>query len=195
MLSGLIRVAPLDLEKIDTLCGFDVSYRGDEGVAAAVVWSRGKGEIVETATFRGVVPFPYVPGLLYAREAPLILAALKRLKTEAGLLLVDGHGLAHPRRAGLASIVGLMADRPSIGVAKSLLHGEVREVGGIEYLEVAGERVGVVLCSGSGKRYFVSVGHRVDFGSLLRLVQCLGEELLRPLREAHRLSRRALMCR
>ncbi|MEM1534638.1 MAG: endonuclease V [Nitrososphaerota archaeon] len=191
-LSVLIRVSPLDTTSVKTICGLDVSYSGGEGVAAAVVWSRTSGGVVEAATFRGSVLFPYIPGLLYAREAPLILAALRQLSSRPHLLLVDGHGLAHPRRAGLASIVGLLAETPSIGVAKSLLHGETRVVDGVEFLEVMGVKVGMVLRGVGGRRYYVSVGHLVDVDSLLRLVGMLGYDVLKPLREAHRLSKNIL---
>ncbi len=191
-MAGQVRVTQLDVGGVEMLCGLDVSYSGEEGAAAAVLWSRAKKQVVETVTFRGEVPFPYIPGLLYAREAPLMLAAIKQLTTRPQLLLVDGHGLAHPRRAGLASIVGLLADTPSVGVAKSLLYGETRVEGGVEYLEAGGERVGVVLRGRGGRRYYVSVGHMVDVESLLRLVDSMGGDLLVPLQEAHGVSKSVL---
>lgn len=190
-LSTLIEVSPLSLSGLETLCGLDVSYRGEEGVAAAAVWSRARREITESAVFRGGVLLPYIPGLLYAREAPLMLAALKRLSKPPDLLVVDGHGLAHPRRAGLASLLGLLADRPSIGVAKSILHGQLREEAGREYLEVGGERVGIVFRDERGRRHYLSLGHRVDLQTILGLVEEVGHELLNPLREAHRVSKAA----
>ncbi|MEM0481927.1 MAG: endonuclease V [Nitrososphaerota archaeon] len=192
LLASQIRVTRLDVKDVEMLCGLDVSYSGEEGAAAAILWSKTERRVVETVTFRGGILFPYIPGLLYAREAPLMLAAIKQLSTEPHLLLVDGHGLAHPRRAGLASIVGLLADTPSVGVAKSLLYGETRVDGGVEYLEAGGERVGVVLRGRGGRRYYVSVGHMVDVESVLRLVDSLGGDLLAPLQEAHRVSKSVL---
>ncbi|MCS7145848.1 MAG: endonuclease V [Nitrososphaerota archaeon] len=191
-LSPLIKVSPLDVSRVETLCGLDVSYSGEEGVAAAVLWSRVERRVVESAAFRGAVLTPYVPGLLYVREAPLMLAAIRRLSRVPDLLLIDGHGLAHPRRAGLASIVGLLADTPSIGVAKSMLYGEARLEEGVECIVVGDERVGVVFRDDRGRRFYVSLGHRVDFGSVLRIIGQLGSDLLSPLREAHRLSKNAL---
>jgi deoxyribonuclease V len=192
LLAGQVHVTQLDVGSVEMLCGLDVSYRGEEGVAAAVLWSKTGRKVVETVTFRGDVFFPYIPGLLYAREAPLMLAAIKRLSTRPHLLLVDGHGLAHPRKAGLASIVGLLADTPSVGVAKSLLYGETRVEDGVEYLEAGGERVGVILRGKGGRRYYVSVGHMVDVESVLRLVNSVGCDLIAPLKEAHRISKIAL---
>ncbi|MEM0444630.1 MAG: endonuclease V [Nitrososphaerota archaeon] len=191
-LSWLIRVSPLDPREVELLCGLDISYRGCEGAAAAVTWSTRTRSITETATYRGSVILPYIPGLLYSREAPLMLAALKILETKPSLLLIDGHGLAHPRRAGLASIMGLLAETPSIGVAKSLLYGTVRAEDGVEYLEADGEVVGIVLKSARGRKLYVSVGYRVDVQSILGLVSLLGEDLAQPVREAHRLSKAAL---
>ncbi len=191
-MAGQVHVTQLDVGSVEMLCGLDVSYRGEEGVAAAVLWSKTGRKVVETVTFRGDVFFPYIPGLLYAREAPLMLAAIKRLSTRPHLLLVDGHGLAHPRKAGLASIVGLLADTPSVGVAKSLLYGETRVEDGVEYLEAGGERVGVILRGKGGRRYYVSVGHMVDVESVLRLVNSVGCDLIAPLKEAHRISKIAL---
>lgn len=192
LLARQIRVTRLKVESVETLCGLDVSYSGDEGAAAAVLWSRTGRRVIETVTFCGGIPFPYIPGLLYAREAPLMLAATKRLSARPHLLLVDGHGLAHPRKAGLASIVGLLADTPSVGVAKSLLYGETRVEDGVEYLEAGGERVGVVLRGRGGRKYYVSVGHMVDVESIVMLVDSLGIGLLIPLQEAHKVSKSSL---
>jgi len=190
LLSGLIRTSRLEASAVEKLCGLDVAYEGDEGVAAAVVWSR-NGGFIERALYRGAVLFPYIPGLLYAREAPLMLAALRSLEAEPDLLIVDGHGLAHPRRAGLASIVGLLADKPSIGVAKGMLHGELRKESGREYLVVDGERVGVVASGSKGRRLYLSIGHRIDVESILELLELFGAALLEPLREADRVARQS----
>ncbi len=190
-LSRLVLVSELETEPIDLVCGLDVSYRGEEGVAAAVVWSLRSRAILETSLYTGEVLFPYLPGLLYLREAPLMLTALKRLKSPPELLLVDGHGLAHPRRAGLASLVGLLADTPSIGVAKSLLYGEVVADGGVDYVLVGGERVGLVYRYKAGRRLYLSIGHKTDLKTLRVLLDRLGDDLLQPLMHAHTESRRA----
>ncbi len=119
--------------------------------------------------------FPYVPGLLSFREAPPILELLRGLSEKPDLLLVDGHGLAHPRRFGLACHVGLFSDVPTIGVAKSRLVGTYQEPG-IERgsrskLADRGETVGAVLRTRSAVRpVFVSIGHRVSLKTAIDLV-------------------------
>ncbi len=190
-LSRLVVVSGMEARLIDLVCGLDVSYRGEVGVAAAVLWSLKDGSMVNISLYRGRVFFSYVPGLLYLREAPLMLAALRGLSKSPELLLVDGHGLAHPRRAGLASIVGLLSDTPSIGVAKSLLHGQIVSSEGSTYIVVEGERVGLVYRSRVGRRIYLSVGHRTDLELLKTLLGIFGDELLSPLTRAHKESKRA----
>ena len=106
-----------------TATGLDVAYATDSGVVAgaAVTVSVESGEVLESATAVGEVEFPYVPGLFAFRELPVLLTALSRLTTTPELLVADGHGIAHPRRFGLASHVGVVPGLPAIGVAKTPL--------------------------------------------------------------------------
>lgn len=152
---------------------------------------------VDGATARRRTDFPYVPGLLSFREAPASLDALERLGTEIDLLLVDGHGVAHPRRFGLACHLGVLADLPSIGVAKSRLVGRheepAEERGSREALVDGDEVVGAVVRTRAGVRpVFVSVGHRVGLETAVELVlRCAPRyRLPEPIRQADRLSRR-----
>jgi deoxyribonuclease V len=141
---------------------------------------------VAVLTFPGLEPvvdalaelplrFPYVPGLLSFREVPVIVAALKKLQDPLDLLLCDAHGLAHPRRFGLACHLGLLTDTPSIGVAKSRLTGTHAEVpaerGRWCPLEDKGEVIGAVLRTRARvKPIYVSIGHRVDLETAIELV-------------------------
>jgi deoxyribonuclease V len=118
---------------------------------------------------------PYVPGLLSFREDPAVLAALRRLRATPDVLLYDGHGLAHPRRFGVACHIGLIVDRPAIGCAKSRLVGMHREPGwrrgSAAPLLDGGEVIGSVLRTRDGVRpVFVSVGHRIDLRTARRIV-------------------------
>src|SRR5215471_14673856 len=122
------------LDQIRTVAGLDVSYVRQEGEtvqgrAAIVVLSFPDLEVIEQATAVIEVTFPYVPGLLSFREAPVLLAAWKRLKTQPDVLVFDGQGYAHPRRFGLACHLGLYLDRPSIGCAKTRFIGTFEEPG------------------------------------------------------------------
>lgn len=149
--------------------GLDVAYDDERDLvaAAAVVLDARTLDVVEEATAVGRVSFPYVPGLLAFREIPTVLAALDALTADPGLLVCDGYGLAHPRRFGLASHLGVLTGRPSIGVAKNPFTFTYEqpgpERGEFSSLLAEGEEVGRALRTQAGvKPVFVSVGHRVD---------------------------------
>jgi deoxyribonuclease V len=143
------------------------------------------------------VTFPYIPGLLSFREAPVGLAAISALETRPDLLLVDGHGLAHPRRCGIACHLGLLLDLPTIGCAKSILVGQAEEPGpnpgDWTPLDNRGETIGAALRTRPKTRpIYVSIGHRVSLASAIALVsQCgRGYRLPEPTRLADRIASR-----
>lgn len=149
--------------------GVDVAYddERDVVVAAAVVLDAATREVVAEATAVGRVSFPYVPGLLAFREIPTVMAALDALPCPPGLVVCDGYGLAHPRRFGLASHLGVLTGLPTIGVAKNPFICSYEEPGtrrGSASPLLAGtDEVGRALRTRDGvKPVFVSVGHRVD---------------------------------
>ncbi|MFE6101993.1 endonuclease V [Streptomyces laurentii] len=149
--------------------GLDVAYDDERDLvaAAAVVLDARTLEVVEEATAVGRVSFPYVPGLLAFREIPTVVAALDRLSADPGVLVCDGYGLAHPRRFGLASHLGVLTGLPSIGVAKNPFTFTYEqpgpERGAFSDLVADGETVGRALRTRAGvKPVYVSVGHRVS---------------------------------
>ncbi|MFE6460451.1 endonuclease V [Streptomyces cinereoruber] len=149
--------------------GLDVAYDDERDLvaAAAVVLDARTLEVVEEATAVGRISFPYVPGLLAFREIPTVLAALDSLTADPGLLVCDGYGLAHPRRFGLASHLGVLTGRPSVGVAKNPFAFAYEEPGpargDTSPLLADGEEVGRAVRTRAGvKPVFVSVGHRVS---------------------------------
>ncbi|MEU7699385.1 endonuclease V [Streptomyces sp. NPDC039028] len=149
--------------------GVDVAYDDarDLVAAAAVVLDARTLRVVEEATAVGRVSFPYVPGLLAFREIPTVLAALDGLTADPGLLVCDGYGLAHPRRFGLASHLGVLTGRPSIGVAKNPFTFTYEQPGpdqgDFAPLLADGEEVGRAVRTRVGvKPVFVSAGHRVS---------------------------------
>ncbi len=146
---------------------------------------------VERRVARRKLRFPYVPGLLSFRESPVLLAAFARLETEPDLILIDGHGRAHPRLFGIACHVGVLFDKPTIGCAKSLLVGEHEEPaawpGSATPLVFQDKCVGMALRTRENvKPIYVTQGHRVSLESAVRLVgQCLdGLRIPKPTREA-----------
>ena len=185
-----------------TVAGLDVGLpaRGQRRTlarAAVVVLSFPALEPLEEVVVDSPLRFPYVPGLLSFREIPPLLAALERLRTDVDLLMCDGQGIAHPRRFGLASHLGVLLDRPSIGVAKSRLTGEAREPGlrrgARSPLILEGDIVGSVLRTRDGvKPLYVSPGHRVSVDTAVELVLAChaGVRLPQPTRLADRLTRR-----
>ena len=176
------------------IAGVDISVNKVEGMAngAVVVLSYPELRLVETKSAQGKLAIPYIPGFLSFREAPLILAACERLAVTPDLILVDGQGVAHPRRLGLASHLGLFLNTPTIGCAKSLLCGRHEVPGGKpgSYAEVIdkGETIGVALRTKLGvKPIYVSIGHKVDLQSAIYWVlECgRGYRLPEPTRLAH----------
>ena len=147
---------------------------------------------VESSVVEQRVSFPYVPGLLSFRETPLILAACERLTLTPDLFIADAQGIAHPRRLGLASHLGLILDVPTIGCAKSILcgsHGGLgEEAGSYVSLLDGGEVIGAALRTKQGaKPVYVSIGHKVDLEAAIYLVLacCRGYRLPEPIRLAH----------
>ena len=184
--------------EIRYVAGADVAFDPETEVAfAGVVVYRFPGlEEVERRMARRRLRFPYVPGLLSFRECPVLLAAFARLRTEPDLILIDGHGRAHPRRFGIACHIGILFDKPTIGCAKSRLVGEHhepgRKAGSTTPLMLEGERLGVVLRTRDDVRpIYVTTGHRVSLDSAVQLVkQCVdGFRIPRPTREADRYVR------
>lgn len=195
------RVAPEDRlpAELRWVAGVDVSYEkhGELFFAAVVVLALPDLETVEEASAVGRVTFPYVPGLLSFRELPVVLEAFRTLRAVPDAVLVDGQGIAHPRRLGLASHLGLWLGLPTVGCAKSRLCGEHREPGrrrgdGVPLL-LEGERVGTVLTTRDGvKPLYVSPGHLTDVAAAERLTLACGGRyrMPEPTRLAHLLSNR-----
>lgn len=184
-LSKLVELKPFDIEKIKKVCGVDVSYKKKK--AAAVVCSI-DGKLIEFAITKAKEEFPYIPGLLAFREGPIVLKAVEKLKEDFDLLLVDGHGYAHPRRAGLACIVGVLLDKPTIGVAKKLLIGKVEEGGVVSRVFDGEELIGYRIKS--NKTFYVSPGHKVDFASTIKFFESQNYQYPKVLEIADGLSKR-----
>jgi deoxyribonuclease V len=195
----VIRIARIKPDEIATVAGVDAAYRNSSACAAVVVFSLADLKIMEEAVAAQPARFPYIPGLLSFREGPVILEALNSLKTAPDVLIFDGQGIAHPRRFGIASHIGLLTDIPAIGCAKTRLVGDYQEPqrtrGSTSYLTDAKETIGAVVRTRTGvKPVFVSIGHLMDLNDSIRVVlkSCRGYRLPEPLRRADHLSRKKL---
>ncbi len=175
------------------VAGADIAFDPETQTAfgGVIVYRFPELEEVERRMARRKLRFPYVPGLLSFRECPILIAAFARLETSPDVLLVDGHGLAHPRRFGIACHLGVLFDKPAIGCAKSLLVGEHEEpalqAGSATPLCINGERVGMVLRSRENvKPIYVTQGHRVALRTAVDIVRrcCDGYRIPKPTREA-----------
>jgi deoxyribonuclease V len=180
---------------VRTVAGLDTGTTGRRAHAVVVVLSYPDLQLLEAVEAELSITFPYVPGLLAFREGPAIVSALERLDAEPDLFLFDGHGLAHPRRLGLASHIGVILDRPSIDCAKSLLcgqHGQVGTSAGAqsEIWDQDGVVGAAVRTREGAKPIYVSTGHRIDLaGAIAYVLSCTrGFRLPEPIRLAHRIA-------
>ena len=190
MSSNVIKCDVVDQEKIKRICGVDVAYRDNKAFSSAVVVRRDTLDVIDSACSVRKVQYPYVPGLLFLRESEPILAVLKKLNGGYDALVVDGHGLLHPRRFGIACYIGIKIDKPTVGVGKSLLCGSIAERAGSQVVLLDGEIVGAVLKTKS-KPIYVSVGHKVSLQTAVKLVKdVMRQRIPEPLRLADINSRK-----
>ncbi len=184
-----------------TVAGVDVAYAADSNrlAAAVVVLDHDTLEVVETSTVVTTAMFPYEPGLFAFRELPALVTALQQLRTTPDLIVCDGHGLAHPRRFGLACHLGLLADVPTFGVAKNVHVGEfvppASRRGAWSPLLLDDEVVGAVVRTRDGvKPVFVSIGHRLSLDTARdhTLTLCTRYRLPETTRHADQLCREVL---
>ena len=196
-LAAQVRLTPLPRD-VRWVAGLDatVSPNGRWMIGVATLWDLQEHCVAEARSAWLRLRFPYVPGLLSFREAPVLLAALRKLRKKPDLLLCDGQGRAHPRRFGLACHLGVLCDLPSVGCAKNRLVGEATEPGPApgawEPLLDQGEVVGaVVRTRPRSKPVYVSVGHRCTLEDAIRVVLacCRGHRLPEPTRRSDRTAR------
>ena len=197
-LRALVRLEPLTQE-IKTIAGADISFnRFSETVyAGIVVLSLPDLQVADQSGLRSAAKFPYVPGLLSFREAPSLLEAWEGLRIKPDVLMLDGQGLAHPRRFGIACHLGLWLNLPTLGCAKSLLVGSYDGLAGKAGSHVPlvdrGETVGAALrTKNKVAPVFVSAGHRLDLPSALALTLRATTKYRQPepTRQAHLLVNR-----
>lgn len=146
----------------------DVAYDRNRAYTAGVLYDMKKGEIVSVKTAVSSIPFPYIPGLLYARETPPILEVVKDISFD--LLILNGHGRLHPRKAGLATMVGVLLEVPAIGIAKKLLCGKVMGNGKVNPVTLEGQVEGFEIILKKG-RFYASPGNLLDAEGLYEFLK------------------------
>ncbi|MGI4020036.1 MAG: deoxyribonuclease V [Janthinobacterium lividum] len=188
-----IRIEPL-FKPIQTIAGADISFNKFEETVYAGITVLSFPDLQEVAksTIISKTTFPYIPGLLSFREIPALLLAWNQLKIKPDLLVLDGQGIAHPRRLGIATHFGLVTDTPTLGCAKSLLTGKFEtlpEAAGSESLIYdQGEVIGAALrTKNKVNPVFISPGHRINLEQSLQIIKlCInGYRIPEPTRKAH----------
>lgn len=185
-----------DARPISLFGGVDISIKTDAARAAVVVIRNPDLTPLEAVTADAPLVFPYIPGLLAFREGPAVLAVWEKLLHKADLIMFDGQGIAHPRGMGIASLMGLWLDRPTIGVAKSRLFGRHVDVGPnpgdrADLLDRSGNAIGTVLRTREKTNpLYISPGHLIDVRHATEIVlACMaGYRLPEPTRWAHKVA-------
>ncbi|MEN4020491.1 MAG: endonuclease V [Methanobacterium sp.] len=180
-----------NFKKIEKVAGVDVSFEKDNfAISAAVIIDFEELGIIEEKTLKVEILFPYIAGFLGFREAYAMISVMKTLKNSYDMLIVNGHGIMHPRGFGLASHVGLLMDTPAIGVAKRLAPGnyKFKDENSIKYVLSGNETVGAYI-----KDKYVSIGHKISLKTAIDVV--LKNSVFKmpePIRKAHILATKTM---
>ncbi len=190
-LAPKVRIRPFKGE-LACIAGADAAYTDTHVVGAACLYTYPAIEFIESASYKMEIPFPYESGLLAFREGPAIAEAIKHLRNEPDLVIIDGHGIAHPEGIGIAAHIGVVLGKPTIGCAKTVLVGTYKEPGqkrgSRSRLLYDGEHIGFALRTRANvKPVYVSPGHMVDMESAAEIVLACATRfrLPEPIRCAH----------
>jgi len=182
-------------KKYNLVAGCDVSYVGNHAISCVVVMEIFEYVTIESSFHTETISFPYIPGFLAFREGKLIIKAMKKIRCNPDVFIVDGHGIAHPERMGLASYIGVCINKPVIGCAKSLLTGRYKIPGNNkgDYTFIMDDEkiVGAaVRTRPDAKVVFVSPGNKIDLENSIKIILACssGYRIPEPLRVAHMLA-------
>ncbi|MEM3638012.1 MAG: endonuclease V [Conexivisphaerales archaeon] len=170
-LSELFEDEGIEADRIRYTLAIDAAYQQDRAVCVAVKYDTVTKKVTKKWTLQSSVFFPYVPSYFYLREAPPVIRLLDRIDEDYDLILIDAHGRLHPRRAGSATIIGVLASKPTIGIAKSRLIGRAEKMKeGVSEVTVKGEVLGYRIGKG-GKAFFVSQGNMISKQEMLKFMK------------------------
>lgn len=195
-LKDMVIIKPIS-KQINTICGIDSDYKEDKIQSCAVICSFPDIEVIDILKIEGKTKFPYIKGLLAFREGENIIKLIEKIEKDVDCFIFDGHGIAHPKRFGLASHIGVLIEKPTIGCAKNLLFGTYYQpplfpLSSTFIKDNEGEIIGHVLRNYKGTLIFISPGNLIDFKDTLSIViKCMKEEysLPYPLYLAHKNSK------
>ncbi|MEM1675281.1 MAG: endonuclease V [Desulfurococcaceae archaeon] len=182
----------IDLGSVKYVLGVDASYRDNEIIGVAVLVDYNTGFVLRNTVVYGKPAIPYIPGLLAFREAPVYFKAIEKIGFKPDIVFVNGHGLSHPRAFGIATHIGLVLGKPSIGVAKKKLFGEEIVIDNNVYVKAHGRIVGRII-EHSGLKLYVSVGYGINLEKAVEATNRLlkpGYKLPVPLEIADKISKR-----
>jgi deoxyribonuclease V len=178
----------IDTSQVKAIAGFDIAFYDDKIVCAAVILDAKTMKVLESKTSVSTAPLQYIPAYLAFREGPAIMQTYYSLELEPDVIMIDGHGMAHPLKCGLATYVGVELEKPTMGVAKKLLIGDVKD----EKIVAGNETLGMAVTTKEYARpVYVSVGHNISLDSAAKLIkQCIifPHKMPEPLHQAHKLA-------
>lgn len=192
--NGLKKYISLEasFKEIKRIAGADATYHNGMTIAGVVVLEYPSLKIIESKCSVFPLTFPYIPGLLSFREGPALLNTFEKVENEPDLIMFDGQGISHPRRMGIATHLGILMNKPSIGCAKSILIGNYispgEKRGEYVFLKDGEDTLGVILRTKEGASpLFISPGNKIDIlASIEMVLKCTGGyRLPEPLRQAH----------
>lgn len=187
-----VKIKKTNINKIKNILAFDISFDGNKGYCCGIVLDRNLN-ILEEKYLKKQITFPYIPTFLAFREIDLILKVFKKIKSDIDLVLIDGNGILHPRKCGIATHFGVMAKKPTIGVSKSYLFGDYQEPKNkkFSYCYVYNkekEVIGIAFRTKENtKPIFISIGNLIDLSSSIKIIKKLITKyrIPQPLRLAH----------
>jgi len=178
VISKNVKIENLDFQKVKKIAFLDCAYKKEKVKCVCVIYDKTTNKIEKVDELIENVYFPYVPTFLFLREAPYMIKLIER--NPADLYVIDGHGLAHPRKAGIATVIGVLLDIPTIGIAKKFLYGNVVD----DKILVDNVEVGIKF-----KKYYISIGNKVDIKTLEDFLKFFNYEYPCPLKEADKFSK------
>jgi deoxyribonuclease V len=179
-----------DYKKITKVAGFGRAFLSNKILAVVTVFDYRTKKIIESKFSVSELEFPYIPGLLSYRESKALIDAYNKLENEPDIVIVPAHGLLHPRKFGMASHIGLLIDKPAIGISKHLICGKVEE--GKIYIEksIVGS---VIKTKEHSNPIYLSIGHKISLGSAIDIIKRLTlypHKMPEPLHEANKIAKK-----